>query len=138
MPKLSEFYVDAAALAGQWHVLNWGEWGPADTQDDPEKLYGLIGSTLSEHYQTVQRDVLSEFGKEATEYQIETECIARGLLLGWKNYLDDAGADVPYSVAESVRIMSDPRNAGLRAYIRTTGNNPKRLRDAHLDRIRKN
>lgn len=137
MPKLSEFYISAEALAGQWHCVNWGECGPAEPTD-PTKLYFLIGSSLSPGYSDVQREVVMDFGKEASEHQIETECIARGLLLGWKNYEDDAGQPVPYSADEAVRILSDPRNAVLRAYVKAQGTSTKRLRDAHLARLQGN
>ena len=125
-------------MSGQWHCVNWGECGPVETTDDPSKLYFLIGSSLSPTYQDVQREVLADFGREATEHQIETECIARGLLLGWKHYEDDAGQPVPYSAEESVRIMSDPRNAVLRAYVKAQGTSTKRLRDAHLAKLQGN
>lgn len=138
MPKLSEFYISAEALAGQWHCVNWGERGPAETQDDPSKLYFLIGSTLAPGYADTRSGVLMDFGREATEHQIETACMARGILLGWKNYEDDAGQPVAYSVEEAARILDDPRNAVIREYVRGVGISTQRLRDAHLARLQGN
>lgn len=138
MPKLSEFYVDGDIVEdGQWHIVNYGEAGPAENTDDPTKLYFLIGSNLSTLYRREMRRAVSELGSsQGVNEAVELTVASRALLIGWRNYEDDSGATVPYSNEEAYKILSDPRNAVLREYVMLVATNRERVRTAHLARLR--
>lgn len=54
-----------------------------------------------------QRDIDKDVLDEETQKDILVSAMADGLLVGWSNYTDDNGDEIPYSKKEAKMLLSD-------------------------------
>ena len=83
-----------------------------------EDLDLLIASTDSREYKDMLQKLMKPYTKnkaylnmsdEKFENEIHNKCIAKHILLGWKNMVDDEGNEIPYSEKLAYEILCDPQ-----------------------------
>lgn len=49
--------------------------------------------------------------------EIQNRCIAKHVLVDWRNLQDDNGVDIPYSYEKAYELLQDPENTDFRKLI---------------------
>lgn len=49
--------------------------------------------------------------------EIQNKCVAKHVLLDWRNLQDDAGNDIPYSYEKAFELLNDPENEEFRKLV---------------------
>lgn len=76
------------------------------------RKYTDILQQLMKPYQRNYKSLSNEFFAD-----LQNKCIAKTILLDWRNLQDDNGTDIPYSETKAYELLSDPENSDLRELI---------------------
>ena len=107
--KLSSIKKDvAAAEAGVW--IN-GVMGDLDVK---------IASAGNRKYLESLRNAMKPYQRNIKNVsdeiflEIQNKCVAKHVLVDWRNLQDDNGVDIPYSYEKAAELLQDPENEEFR------------------------
>jgi len=105
--------------------LDEGEW--RDIPGDPDGLQLLLRGRRSQQYKKAQGKALRRARRAMGRNQdglidaitkIDAECIAQHCLLGWRNFFDDEGGQVPFNPDLALSLMTERRYEPFQEMVR--------------------
>jgi hypothetical protein len=98
---------------GVWVTGAYGDMDLLIAASNNKKYKDMIRKEIKPYERALRTNTLSD--KVFTE--IQDKCVAKHILLGWRNMQDDEGQEIPYSYDKALEILKDPENVDFRELV---------------------
>jgi len=110
--KISKIKRDTNAVVdGIWVTRVIDDLDVKVASTDSRKYTDSLRVALKPYQRTLKNMENDQFA------QIQNKCIAKHILLDWKNLVGDDGVEIPYSSEKALELLNDPEMADFRETI---------------------
>lgn len=109
--KLSSIKRDVNANEnGVWVTGAYGDMDLLIAASNNKKYVKMLRREVKPYERALRNKTIDD----AVFADIQNKCMAKHILLGWRNMQDDEGSEITYSYEKALEIIKDPENVDFR------------------------